>query len=93
MDAGIRYSASAYELSEILLADFDISDRIRAITVPTLILVGGDDWVTPLSQARRIHSVLPHAELAIFAASGHYPFVEEHERFIARVGGWIAGRP
>jgi proline iminopeptidase len=92
MDAGMRYSASAYELSEVLLTDFDISDRIHAITVPTLILVGADDWVTPPSQSLRIQEALLHAELAIFTASGHYLCVEEHERFIAMVGDWIAAR-
>ena len=90
MDAQMRYSASAYELSEVLLARFNLSERIHGIDVPTLIITGRDDWVTPPSQAKRIQSTLPHAELVIFEESGHYPFVEERERFIQTVGDWIA---
>lgn len=89
MDARTRYSASAYDLSEILLADFNISDQIHRIDVPTLILVGRDDWVTPPSQGERMHDELPHAKVMIFEESGHYPFVEETKRFVETVRRWF----
>ena len=91
MDAATRYSASAYDLSEVLLADFNISDQLHKITVPTLILVGRDDWVTPPSQAERIKAEMPHANLVVFAESGHYPFIEEHPLFVRTVRDWISG--
>jgi proline iminopeptidase len=91
MDAGMIYSAAAYNLSEILLADFDLSPRLTEITVPTLVIAGRDDWVTPPSQADRMMAALPDAKLAIFEESGHYPFVEEHELFIGTVRQWVIG--
>jgi proline iminopeptidase len=91
MDAGMIYSAAAYNLSEILLADFDLSPRLTEITVPTLVIAGRDDWVTPPSQADRMMAALPDAKLAIFEESGHYPFVEEHEQFIETVHQWVIG--
>jgi proline iminopeptidase len=61
MDSRMRYSTSADNLSEVLLADFTISDTIQGITAPTLILGGRHDWVTPPSQAARMQRALPHA--------------------------------
>ena len=89
MDSRMRYSASAYDLSEVLLADFNISDTIQGITAPTLILAGRHDWVTPPSQAARMQRALPHATQVIFEESGHYPFVEEPRLFNETVSRWI----
>jgi proline iminopeptidase len=91
MDAGMIYSAAAYNLSEILLADFDLSARLIEITVPTLVIAGRDDWVTTPSQADRMMAALPNARLAMFEESGHYPFVEEHKLFIETVRQWLIG--
>lgn len=66
-------------------ADFDISDQIHALRTPTPIIVGRDDWVTPPSQAERMHQAMPHADVAIFEQSGHYPFIEEAEAFIETI--------
>jgi proline iminopeptidase len=93
MDARMRYSAAAYDLSEVLLADFDISNKIHAIRTPTLIIVGRDDWVTPPSQAERMHKAMPHADVAVFEQSGHYPFIEESEAFNETVRRWMASLP
>lgn len=89
IDARTHYSASAYDLSEVLLADFNITDQIHRISVPTLILVGRDDWVTPPSQAERMHRELSHAQVVCFEESGHYPFIEETEHFVETVRTWI----
>jgi proline iminopeptidase len=86
MDARMRYRASANVLFEALLADFDISDQIHAIRIPTPIIVDRDDWVTPPSQAEWMRQAMPHADVAIFEQSGHYPFIEEAEAFIETIG-------
>ena len=41
----------------------------------------------------RMMAALPNATLAMFEESGHYPFVEEHERFTATVRDWISRLP
>ena len=90
MDDGMIYSAAAFNLSEILLADWNVSGRLPEITVPTLVICGRDAWVTPPSQAERMMAALPNATLAMFEESGHYPFAEEHERFTATIRDWVS---
>lgn len=93
MHAKMVYSASAYHLSEILLADFNLEDRLPEIQTPTLIVVGADDWVTPMSQAIRMQRSLPDATTLVFEESGHYPFIEEHETFTSSLAAWLSSLP
>ena len=58
--------------------------------VPTLIVVGRHDWITPVEAAEELAGLLPSAELVVFEDSGHAPQLEENERFIALVGDFLA---
>lgn len=69
---------------------FDLTDRLGEIEVPTLIIVGRHDWITPLEASEELAAGIPSAELAIFENSGHSPQLEENERFIAVVRDFLA---
>jgi pimeloyl-ACP methyl ester carboxylesterase len=53
--------------------------------VPTLIIWGDGDPLIPVSHARRAHELIAGSRLEIFAGVGHYPFLENPERFAAVV--------
>jgi len=59
------------------------------ITVPTLVTVGRRDWVTPVSAAETIASLIPNAKLVVFEKSGHSPQIEERERFLSTVRDFL----
>lgn len=61
---------------------FDLTERLGEITVPTLIIVGRHDWITPLQASEDLAAGIPNAELVVFENSGHSPQQEEHERFV-----------
>lgn len=91
MDEATAYSAAAWNHANThCLLQFNSLHRLKEITVPTLVVGGADDWITPPEQSRRIHAGLPNAEVAIFEDSGHFPFIEEPDEFVATVRGWIA---
>lgn len=69
---------------------FDVVAGLPSIDVPTLVIAGRHDWVTPVSQAEVIASGIPNARLAMFGNSGHFPFIEDHDEFIDVVGGFVA---
>lgn len=60
-------------------------DRLSEINVPTLVLVGRQDWITPVDQSEYLASHIPGAQLANFEHSGHGPMIEENDAFTARV--------
>ncbi|MGN6870964.1 MAG: alpha/beta fold hydrolase [Solirubrobacteraceae bacterium] len=61
---------------------YDVRDRLPAVLVPTLVICGGNDWITPLAKSEEIVSLIPHARLEVFANSGHMPMIEEPEKFV-----------
>jgi proline iminopeptidase len=71
---------------------YDMRGKLGAISAPTLVLSGGDDWITPTAQgAARIVPEIPGAQLVVFEKSGHFPFAEETERFMQVMREWLRG--
>jgi len=63
---------------------WDVTDRLETIRVPTLVLGGRYDEVSP-AVAREIHRHIRGSELTIFPHSSHLSFWEERESFMKRV--------
>jgi proline iminopeptidase len=87
------FDAAAMTRSMQVLAGWSSADRLATVTAPTLVLVGGHDRITSPAHARRIARRIPGAELVEFRRSGHYPWLEEPDRFAAVVGGWLDRLP
>jgi 3-oxoadipate enol-lactonase len=59
----------------------DATATLATITVPTLIVVGEDDVLTPVSEARAMHAAIPASRLEIVVGAGHLPNVERPAAF------------
>ncbi len=68
---------------------FDVRDRIGEISVPTLVIVGGNDWITPRRLSEDIVSRIPDSRLEVFEHSGHMPMIEESEKFLTVLRGFL----
>ncbi|MBB1255734.1 proline iminopeptidase-family hydrolase [Streptomyces alkaliterrae] len=74
------------------LADWDVSDRLGDVRVPTLIVSGAHDELTaPLQDELR--DGLPDARRVTFADSGHMSHLEEPDRFARTVAEFLATLP
>ena len=65
--------------------------RLAEIAVPTLVVVGGYDWVCPPVASRLLAAGIPGARLVEIADAGHFPFAEEPAAFLAAVTPFLAG--
>ncbi len=59
----------------------DLTDRLSAIAVPTLIVVGEDDPGTPVAASRAIHERLTGSALVILKSASHLSNLEQSEAF------------
>jgi proline iminopeptidase len=86
-----EYSAAAFnQVMFHCLPAFKILDRLHAIQTPTLILTGASDWITPPDYgAIRLAAGITGASLSIFPESGHFPYIEEPDRFLSVIGNWV----
>jgi len=71
---------------------WDVTSRLKTIRVPTLVLGGRYDEVSPVV-ARELHKYIRGSELTTFAKSSHLPFWEEREAFMKRVLRFLAKHP
>jgi L-proline amide hydrolase len=71
------------------LRDWSIIDRLDRITAATLIVSGHHDEATPAT-VRPYAERIPGARWEIFDDSSHLPHVEEEERFLHLVGGFLS---
>jgi proline-specific peptidase len=70
------------------LKEWDITDRLGEIDVPTLITAGAHDEFTPM-QAETLHAGIRGSELVTFENASHMQFVEEPERYRELVAGFL----
>lgn len=66
-----------------------LEGRRGEIRVPTLLVWGKDDRITPPEVAERFRVLLPDAELAFVANCGRAPMLEQPAIFNALVGDWL----
>lgn len=57
------------------------SNAYESFPLPTHIIWGQEDTVTPLSQAQAIHQLLPHSTLTTLTKIGHIPHIEDPDAF------------
>jgi pimeloyl-ACP methyl ester carboxylesterase len=68
------------------------TDRLAlAGAVPVLIVWGEKDPLIPVAHARETHARLPGSRLEVFAESGHFPHLDEPERFTATLFDFLRG--
>jgi len=76
---------SGYEFAAIALAQSDTRDVLRRLRVPTLLIWGSDDEITPLWE-----DVPTGARLEIIANAGHLCYIEQPDRFNAIVREFLS---
>jgi L-proline amide hydrolase len=70
------------------LRDWSVVDRVHQITAPTLLASGRFDEATP-GTVQPFFDNIPDVRWEIFEHSSHMPFVEEPERYLEVVEGFL----
>jgi pimeloyl-ACP methyl ester carboxylesterase len=61
------------------------------VTLPTLVLFGDRDRITPMEQQRTIQAAIPGARLEVMGGCSHYLHLDRPQAFMNRVVDWAAG--
>ena len=67
----------------------NVEDRLGEIRVPTLLVWGKDDRITPTDVAERFHAKIRGSQLVYLPNCGHAPMLERPDAFNAAVGDWL----
>ncbi|GHD12234.1 alpha/beta fold hydrolase [Tianweitania populi] len=69
---------------------YDLRDRLPEIKVPTLVIVGAQDWICPPNHSRLIAERVPNAELLEVPNANHAVHVEAKATVMAAVRDFLA---
>lgn len=72
-----------------IIGRIDSRPSLSAIAVPTLVLVGDQDGVTPPEHAREMADAIPGAKLVIVPDAGHVSTLEQPEAVNAALVDWL----
>ncbi len=67
----------------------DRTALLAGIRVPTLVIVGADDAITPPDVARRMADAIPAAQLVVVDGAGHLSNLERPESFNEALSAWL----
>lgn len=68
----------------------ELESRLHSLKIPTLVLHGSMDVITPLASAERLLELIPHAKLAVADGAGHIPTVTRPEWVAATIDAFFA---
>ena len=73
------------------ISALDLTDRLAAITLPTLVVVGEDDQGTPVAASRAIQAQIAGAQLEILKSAAHLSNLEQPEAIHPAVTSFLGG--
>jgi 3-oxoadipate enol-lactonase len=85
-----RIDPAAYRIGAEAVWLADQRDRAEAIDGPTLILVGNQDFITPVDLSNQLLDLVPQARMQVIAGAGHLTNLEKPREFDRLVDGFLA---
>jgi len=100
VDVVDRWSAVAVQAeADVCLADFraldgfDVRPRLAELRMPSLVVGGEDDRLTPPKLQQELAAGLGSARLALLPHAGHHPMHEQPQRFFAALEAFLVDVP
>jgi pimeloyl-ACP methyl ester carboxylesterase len=72
------------------VSQFNSQDWVSSINVPTLIIAGVEDFLTPVADSEYMHSQIHHSRL-IIQAGAHVPMVEIPDIYVKEISDFLNG--
>jgi proline-specific peptidase len=69
--------------------DYDLTGRLKKVTVPALIVVGAADVSYSPLAAQRMHWVLPNSKMLLIEDAGHFPWLEQPNSFFDGMSAFL----
>ena len=80
-DVVVRY------MEEVLR--FDVWDRVAQINLPTLLITGGQDAITPPRYSEYLNKQIKNSEYHLLKEGGHYIPLQNHEFFNEKLRSFL----
>lgn len=89
VEAMLRTPASVLEADFRACDAFDLMEQVRTITLPTLIICGTDDLMTPPKYADYLHRKINGSQFALIPAAGHMVMLEQPDEVSREIEAFL----
>lgn len=87
----VRFNSTVYnDITREFFDDFDATDVVRSLNIPTLSVSGTGDQIVGIGHVRRGCALNPRIKRAEIEGAGHFPFVENADAFKTALDGFLA---
>ncbi|MGD9140962.1 MAG: alpha/beta hydrolase [bacterium] len=86
----MRYSPDVDSRLSAELKSFNLYPRLNGIGIPTLVVAGRHDVLTPLTEQMAYVDGILTSRAVVFNDSAHFPFLEERKAFMRQVGTFFS---
>lgn len=78
---------ASFQIEQELLHDdlTEMSDQILSVDIPTVMVVGADDFFNPLSGTLALHDMLHGSQMRLIPGTGHMVLIQSPERVAAEI--------
>ncbi|MEW6348673.1 MAG: alpha/beta hydrolase [Thermodesulfobacteriota bacterium] len=73
--------------------EFDVMERVGSVELPTWIVVGAEDRLTPPKYSAFLHDRIPGSRLDMIPGAGHLVMIEKPDAFNSLLRGFLATLP
>jgi 3-oxoadipate enol-lactonase len=88
-DTLMATSVAGFEGCVTAMSSFDHTASLGSIRLPTLVVYGADDPMTPPAENQRLAALIPGARVEAIAGAKHFPNVEQAEAFNRILRDWL----
>lgn len=78
---------------EAMMSRPDSRSLLNGISVPTLVLCGDEDTLTPLSDSEALHASIRGSRLAVVRGAGHLSSIEDPDQFSSFLNSFLGELP
>jgi len=78
-----------YAASCALLGDLDVRTHLPALRMPVAIVVGEEDYATPVDMARQLHASIPQSRLTVLPKARHLTPIERPDAIAETLRGLV----
>jgi 3-oxoadipate enol-lactonase len=90
VDVFMASDADAYVASCRMLGACDLRERARALNVPAAVVVGEEDYATPVAMAQALHETIADSSLTVIEGARHLTPIEVPDRIAAELERLLA---
>ena len=89
-DTFVGNDLDCYAASCELLGAADTRAALGSFTMPVAIVVGEEDYATPVAMARQLHDAVPQSTLTIIPGARHLTPIEFPDRIASELRGLLS---